>query len=189
MAIAITEDGIGVLEDHERLSIAFEIQSRLCLDSLKAGRFVEICVERRLKDYDALERVSDFARQFDTTNWRVIGAFEGSARVGGVLLAWNTPGLDMLEGRSDLGVMLDVRVSPQHRGRGIGRLIVERAMALSTRQNCSELRVETQDVNVGACRFYSAMGFRLLSVDEQGYGPEVSEAKLIWSRKLTEAVS
>lgn len=49
----------------------------------------------------------------------VLSAFDGPSRVGGAVVAWRTPGADMLEGRDDLAVLWDIRVHPEYRGRGI----------------------------------------------------------------------
>ena len=75
----------------------------------------------------------------------------------------------MLEGRDDLAVLWDLRVAPASRRRGWGRRLVEDARAFARSRSATALRVETQDVNVPACRFYAALGFRLEAVRPHAY--------------------
>ena len=45
-------------------------------------------------------------------------AFDHDFRVGGILIARDTPGVDMLEGRADLALLLYVRVHPARVAKG-----------------------------------------------------------------------
>ena len=47
-----------------------------------------------------------------------------------------------------------------------------------------EVRVETQDVNVPACRFYHAHGFRLERVVLGAYPNLPNEVQLLWRKPL-----
>jgi GNAT superfamily N-acetyltransferase len=143
-------------------------------------------MDRRVKDYDGFEdeRPAALPRRFDISNWTVLSAFDGEERLGGVILARETPGFDMLEGRKDLGVLVDIRVTPQARGRGVGRALLAAAEARGRELGCIDLKVETQDINVTACRFYSASGFVLSEVHPHAYGPELDEVQIIWRKTL-----
>ncbi|MBI1756387.1 MAG: GNAT family N-acetyltransferase [Fimbriimonas ginsengisoli] len=92
-------------------------------------------------------------------------------------------GWNLLEGRSDLALLYDLRVDPPHRGMGVGRILVLHAIEWSRRHGSAEMRVETQDTNVAACRLYRAMGLSLHSIDEHGY-EGLAEAKLIFELAL-----
>ncbi len=46
------------------------------------------------------------------------------------------------------------------------------------------LKIETQNVNVRACRFYAAMGCTLVAFDERAYRNHPQEAQLIWFKNL-----
>ena len=138
------------------------------------------------KDYDDCreDRPTMLAARFDMAKWLVVSAFEGERRLGGTIVAYDTPGCDMLDGRSDLVVPFDVRVDPDARGTGVGRTLFAYVAEWARSRGCVELHVETQDVNVGACRFYRAMGCDLYLVEEGAYGPKVNEVKLIWRLTL-----
>jgi GNAT superfamily N-acetyltransferase len=73
-------------------------------------------------------------------------------------VAWNTNGVNMLEGRQDMSVLWDIRVIPERRGQGIGKLLFEHAAAWSKSKGCAQMKIETQNINVKACRFYESQG-------------------------------
>ena len=57
---------------------------------------------------------------------------------------------------------------------------MERAGAWAREHGQSGLCVETQDVNVAACRCYSALGFRTVEVREDAYPDAPGEAMILW---------
>jgi len=183
----IREEGLERFAEHGQIPISFEAKSRLDLNALRHfGQLVEIPMHSRFKDYDANEedRPTELGKRFDCSNWALLAAFAGTARIGGAIVARDCPGFDLLEGRTDLAHIVDIRVNPSLRGKGIGRALIEACTTLATRERCVELRVETQDINVAACRFYVACGFSLLSINETAYGPGFDEAQLIWQLPL-----
>ena len=137
-----------------------------------------------VKDYDAYEReqVVTWARHFDVSNWAFFIAFDGGQAVGAATVAFDTPAAQMLEGRTDLAVLWDIRVHPDRRGQGIGIALFERAAAWAREHGCRELKIETQNVNVRACRFYAVRGCRLGAIVQRHYQePEIAhEAMLLW---------
>ena len=173
------------LDAYAAIPISFVIRSRFELDNLWLGEFAEIAVEPRMKDYDALEPIATLAKRFDVSNWRMLAVSTAGAHSfgGGAIVAMRTPGLEMLEGRDDLAVLWDIRVHPVFRGQGVGRALFEHAQGVAKKNGCTELRVETQDTNVDACRFYRQMGCRLHSIHEDAY-PELDEVKLIWTVRV-----
>jgi GNAT superfamily N-acetyltransferase len=107
--------------------------------------------------------------------------------IGGAAIAWNTNGVNMLEGRSDLAVLWDIRVRPEHRGHGIGTLLLARSADWARRYGCTLLKIETQNVNVPACRFYASQGCDLGVIHRHAYAgqPHVAhETMLIWYLRL-----
>lgn len=173
------------LEEYAQVPIAFWARSRLDLRTLLHGELYEISVEPWLKDYDAIERPTDWAARFDMSQWALLTAWDGERRVGGAVLAFDTPGVDMLEGRRDLMVLWDIRVAPGYRSRGVGRALFEAAAGLARDRGCTELKVETQDINVPACRFYARQGCVVSEVDPGAY-MGLDEAQVIWRRSLAD---
>lgn len=177
------EVGLRDLTDYATVPIAFTVRSRLDLAVLPVLR--EIAVAPWVKDYDALESPPQWPLQFDVRRWLFLSAWQKGVRVGGAVVAFDTQGVDMLEGRSDLGVLWDIRVAPAARGQGVGRALFEAAREACHRRGVVELKVETQDINVPACRFYSRLGFRMAEVVPNAYPDVPGEAMLIWRLPLS----
>ena len=140
-----------------------------------------------VKDYDALdgEGPAHWARRFDLSHWRFFSARSGGLRAGGAAVAARTAGLDMLEGRDDLAVLWDLRVTPERRGHGIGSALFRAAEAWARARGFRELKVETQDTNVPACRLYARQGCTLRTVRRGAYADLPHETQLLWYRTLS----
>ena len=166
------------------ISIAFTV--RAILQTAADGQHTTTpAPQMRLKDYDADpdSHPSTWPERWDVSRWLFVEATDGAVIVGRAAVAMDTPGVHMLEGRADLAVLWDIRVAPTHRGRGVGRALLEEAAAQARAHGCRELKVETQDINVPACRFYAAMGCTLAEVNPQAYG-DSDEVQLIWRQPL-----
>jgi GNAT superfamily N-acetyltransferase len=137
------------------------------------------------KDYDQAENPMEWSARFDVTNWALIGAYDGATRVGGAIVAADTVGVDMLEGRRDLAVLWDLRVSPEARGQGVGSALLRAVEDWGVRRNCRELKVETQNTNVAACKLYARCGCALTQANRGAYPEFPDEVQLIWRKALT----
>jgi ribosomal protein S18 acetylase RimI-like enzyme len=100
------------------------------------------------------------------------------------VIATNTPGLYMLGGRDDVAVLWDIRVSPQERGGGVGSALFRAAGDWAGARDCRWLEIETQNVNVPACRFYHKMGCTLGGIDRFAYSGQPGEVQLLWWKPL-----
>jgi len=184
--IQIIEIGPERLDEYDRLPSNFLVRAILQVELLDGGlggmRLVEIPVaEPYVKDYDVGEKPSDWAQQFDVRNWGFFLALDGGTPVGAAAVAFDTTGVFMLERRRDLSVLWDIRVMPA--GRGAGIPLFRHAAAWSRRRGCTQMKIETQNVNVPACRFYHKMGARLGEIHRYGYAavPQVAhEVMLNW---------
>ncbi|MFP4344673.1 MAG: GNAT family N-acetyltransferase [Anaerolineales bacterium] len=190
MGFKIAEVGIAGLSEYAKVPICFEVRSIFEVELLEDGLGGMLLHERAVaaasvKDYDALPggRPEDWPQEFDLRNWAIFLATERGRPVGGATVAYNTAGVNMLEGREDLAVLWDIRVHPDARGRGIGRALFRRAVTFARERSCSQLKVETQNVNVRACRFYAAQGCRLGVIHRYAYAGEpavADEVMLLW---------
>ena len=191
MDVVISEEPVGSLGDYASIPIAFGVASTFEVRR-EGERFVlsEVPVPAPyLKDYDAIhgEHPSGWARRFDVSRWGVLAARAGGIRVGGAVIAFDTPGVDMLEGRRDLAVLWDVRVAPDARGLGVGAALFRAAEAWARARGCRQIKVETQNVNVPACRFYARQGCVLTTVDPSAYPGLCGEIQLLWYKDLSTA--
>lgn len=193
MCVKIVEEPLARLVEYGTVPIAFEVSTRFRPVPAESGlggiRLVEEAVDPPyVKDYDATseEGPARWLRRWkwDTSSWGLLAAYEGSRRVGGAVLARRSPNVNMLEGRDDLAVLWDLRVHPDHRGTGVGRSIFDASVDWARRYGCVELKIETQDINVPACRFYARQGCRLSAIISHAYAECPDEAQLIWRLPL-----
>jgi len=191
MSVQITEEPVSVLHEYGKISPAFTVSVRFVVDSNENGlRGLSLRLEPvdppYVKDYDRDNGhgPEGWLEQWDIAHWGVQSAFEASKRVGGALVAWNTPQINMLDGRKDLAALWDIRVEADYRGKGIGSALFAEAVNWAKDRSCIAMKVETQDVNVPACRFYARQGCRLVAIDPFAYKDHPSEIQLIWLRDL-----
>lgn len=140
-----------------------------------------------MKDYDALpgEGPLNWARSFDISGWGIfLGHLDGRL-VGAAAVAYGTAGVEMLEGRSDLAVLWDIRVAPAFRRRAVGAALFNAAEAWAVSKGCRQLKMETQNTNVPACRFYARHGCVLRTVTVGVYRAFPDEVQLLWYKDLS----
>lgn len=182
--LIVIEESIVALPLYAQIPIEFTASTRASLEGLlmsSGANIQELAIEPFRKNYDDCEedRPTSLPKRFDVSNWIVLSAFLGEVRVGGAILARSTASLDMREGRDDLCLIMDIRIHPDFRGRHIGEVVIQGAIDWARKHRCIEIKVETQDINVPACRFYFAQGFRLTEVN-QGVYEGLDETQLIW---------
>jgi len=189
MTIDVAEEPMTALAEYALLPIAFPVDQVLDVTARAEGGFA--LSARRLevpyvKDYDAVdgEGPLHWSRRFDVSNWTLFTARVAGSRVGGATVAFDTPGLTMLEGRRDLSVLWDIRVAPNARGKGIGSALFERVEAWARARSCRQLKVETQNINVPACGFYARHGFEIRAVHHAAYPELPEEIQLLWYKDL-----
>lgn len=187
--VVIREEPLSCLDEYSVIPIAFEVTSifELSPSSDEPGGFE--LVERRaaptyVKDYDAIpgNRPVDWPLRFDLSNWGLLSAWLNGERVGGVVVAWKAPELLMLEGRHDLAVAWDLRVSPRARRMGVGSVLFNAAGRWALERGCRAIKVETQNINVPACRFYANRGCTLGGLNRYAYPELPDEVQLIFYR-------
>lgn len=188
----IREESIGGLERHGEISIAYEVTKVFDVDLVDGGLGGILLTERSVdapwtKDYDAADGgPGRWASRFDVTTWGLLGAYDDGKRVGGAVLAFDTPNLHLLRDRRDVAVVWDLRVDPDTRRRGVGADLFRSAKAWARERGCNALEVETQSANVGACRFYARMGCTLSVISRHAYVEPWNETQLIWRRELSD---
>ncbi|MDP2995768.1 MAG: GNAT family N-acetyltransferase, partial [Anaerolineales bacterium] len=165
MAVQIVEIGTDRLADYASVTIKFEVKSNLQVELVDGGLggmlLRQVPVEKPyVKDYDAYgEYPTDWTKLFDVTNWGFFLAMDGERPVGAAAVAFDTSGVFMLEARHDLAALWDLRSQPAYRGVGIP--LFRYAAEWSRKRGCQQMKVETQNVIVPACRFYQRMGCQL----------------------------
>ena len=182
---------MDLLTSYGDVPISFTVDSRYHVNAINGGlggwRLTEEPVQfPYVKDYDTEkdDRAESWSRRWDISNWALFAALDDGVRVGGAVVAWDTPEVYMLEGRSDLAALWDIRIQPDYRRLGIGSRLFRRAAEWARRRGCRQLKIETQNINVSACKFYAGQGCYLGAVHPGIYESLPEEVQLLWYLNL-----
>lgn len=180
--------GPECLPDYSKVPISFMVRSILEVELISGGLGGLLLRERPVEspylyDYDREEAPTRWSRQFDLTNWGFFLAGDSQAPMGAATVAFDTPGVHMLEGRKELAVLWDIRVHPDARRQGVGAALFRAAVEWARERGCTQLKVETQTHNVGACQFYVRMGCHLGAIHRYAYAGDpatAGETMVLW---------
>jgi ribosomal protein S18 acetylase RimI-like enzyme len=175
MPVVIAEEPSSVLQEYAGVSIAFERSGR-------AGA-------RIVKDYDAVAGNSprDWPARFDVSTWTFLTARDDGRCVAGAIAIYGSSEIDLLDGRDDLALIWDLRVAPAIRGQGIGSKLLAAAEQAMSRRGALMMKVETQDVNTSAVRFYQRHGYTVEREVPGAYLEFPDERQLFLYKRLTAA--
>ncbi|MEU0874673.1 GNAT family N-acetyltransferase [Nocardia brasiliensis] len=83
--------------------------------------------------------------------------------------------------------IVDIKVAPTHRGQGLGRRLVDLAIAHGRESGARTLWLEVTNINAPAIRAYRRMGFAFCGLDTSLYRgtPAESEIAIFMSRDIT----
>lgn len=143
----------------------------------------EVPVSPYTKDLSQYEIASDYEKEFDISNWKFFMAFDGDIPVGGITLASRTENVQMLDGRNDLCVLWDIRVHDAYKRQGIGKKLFDLGVQWAVETGLSQMKIECQNNNISACKFYQKQGAVLSAINEYAYhqDPDIrGEIQLIW---------
>ena len=183
-------------EDHRSIAayatvpVEFEVREVVDVSAMRPGRAVTVPTRAIAtpwrKDYDGLpgNDPGGWSTRFDVARWIHLAAYDGASRLGGAIVVADPTAGAQLGGRADTAVLWDLRVMPAARRRGIGRALLGAAEDAAGRTTCRALDVETQDINVAACRLYSDSGYALMAIDRNAYAEAPGETRLLWSKRL-----
>lgn len=179
---------------YDQIPMVFRGNSILQVERLEGGLggliLREVSVVPFVKNLGIYERATELPRLFNLANWAFFMAFDGELPVGGVMVAAETPGLHMLAGRTNMSVLWDIRVDPRYANQGVGSQLFTLAVEWSKERGYVQMKIECQNNNVKACRFYHKHGAVLGAIDAYAYysEPEVrNEVQLIWYLDFTKA--
>lgn len=187
MRIDVSQEDEPDLAGYATIPIAFEVRTvaRVSPTELGTPLVVDAIAVPYIKDYDAADNGPlTWATRFDLRHWTFFIAHANGKRVGGAAVVYRAPDIDMLDSRRDVALLWDIRVAPEHRGQGVGTALLADVEAWARENDATWLEVETQDINVPACRCYARHGFELRSVDPDVYADLPNETQLLWSKRL-----
>jgi len=196
VSVVIREVGPDELPRYATIPMCLTVNSVFRVQGIAAGLGGLALVEEPVdhpygKCYDSGEledsQVLDWSRQFDVSHSGFFVALDGDRPIGGAAVAIDTPAVHMLENRPDLAVLWDIRVHPDWWRRGIGSRLFRMAADWARGHDCVQLKIETQNINVPACRFYRSQGCELGGIHRFFYAgiPLVAhEVALFWYLQL-----
>lgn len=191
MSVKVRQMGTDALPRYSEVPISFLVESVFRLEAKGSGLGgIELREEKvehpYIKDYDAArgEGPTRWLKRFDMSNWGIFMAFEGERHIGGAIVA---PGAYVGDLDSRFAQLFDIRILPEARQRGTGAILLRRVADWARQQGCKYLKIETQNTNVPACRFYAKQGAELGNIDKfayTGYPESEHEVRLVWYLKL-----
>lgn len=193
MQIDIKRETPDDLEAWGTVPITFTVNSRFRIEWIDNGlggiKLIEEPVDPPIhKDFDGErgkgpERWRDMFG--DISHWGIFAAFVEGQRAGGAVVAYDTPGYGLLEGRKDLANLTNIRVASQYRRKGIGAKLFQHAVLWSKENtDCKRFKIETQNTNINACRFYASQGAKLGGIQYLPESPDGFEMDLFWYIQL-----
>ncbi|RKN85749.1 GNAT family N-acetyltransferase [Paenibacillus ginsengarvi] len=130
---------------------------------------------KRYPDSRMVETVGlDYADYTDNPDQTMFLAFAGDAAVGRLNVKRNWNAYACIE---------DLAVDREYRRCGIGRRLMELAIAWAESAGMPGVMLETQNHNVAACRFYESCGFAIGGFDcklYQGMDSGTDEVAIFW---------
>ena len=131
MRIQVREESISALPDYSELPQRLTVRERFIVVPIGDGTWglaleLETVAPPFVKDYDRDNGhgPQGWAAQWDLSNWGVLAAFDGPIRIGGALIAWDTPGIQILDGNVDRALLWDIRVHEDCQRKGVGSALL-----------------------------------------------------------------
>lgn len=127
--------------------------------------------------------VASYRKSYDNPNGPAGQAREGSAMFVAILNGDPVGRLSVCRNWNGYGLLDHFGVERPHRSGGIGRRLFEQARAWAQAERLPGLMLETQNNNIGACRFYERQGFTLGGIDRflyRGIDADTREIALFW---------
>jgi GNAT superfamily N-acetyltransferase len=191
MTISVVETTASALSEYGDIPSVLNVHEILEVVDVSAAPAGARLVPRRinppyLKDYDAPPawHPSRWREHFDVGRWGFLTVTLEAEDVGRAAIAWRTPEVELLEGRNDLALLWDLRVQPACQRRGIGTVLLSAAEEWAKTQGARLLKIETQNINAPACRFYEARGCVLGAYHRHAYPELPHEVQLLWYKEL-----
>ena len=96
-----------------------------------------------------------------------------------------TDAVDLLDKRADLAPDLGPPCAPRDPARGQQvKKALPRRRGQTRLERCRQIKIETQNINVPACRFYVRQGCVLGAINRHAYPEFPTEVKLLWYKDL-----
>jgi len=191
MTISIRQIDPGEYGTYGQVDPSYAVASILKVVPIDGGlrgvRFVEESVAAPYrKGADSLDDApTTWPPPTESGEFAVFLADEEGRLVGGAAVIVDPSGAFLFERRKALAGLWDLRVAPDRRRNGIGSRLLLHAAEWARSRGCTQLRIESQNVNVAGCRFY-ARYCTLGGIERYAYAATDAsdEVMLLWYRDL-----
>ena len=174
MQITIHEINRDNQFDFGTCDMSFTVDSRLVfrMENGKITYTVSEVAPPYLKTYGP--RRTDFAEYADADDRMIFLAYADNTIAGEVRIsdAWNK-----------FALIDDFVVAPKYRRLGVGSTLIRHCVEWAKEKSFPGVTLETQDINVPACKLYERCGFELRGFDThlyKGVHPGTDEIALYW---------
>lgn len=185
--ITYREIDSSYFDKYEKIPMLVSVKSVLKLEKVENGLggilLKEISTQEYIKDLGAYEEVAKYGEEFDITNWAFFMAFDNEFPIGAITVVSRTENIKLLDGRDDISVLWDIRVDDRYKQQGVGTKLFNMAAQWSKSRGLKQMKIECQNNNVQACKFYHKQGAVLGKIDEYAYYKHVEdrdEVQFIW---------
>ena len=172
MAITIEEYSAQNHRDLNRCDASFTVDAKLVLhgrdDSLS---YTVVSIPPYTKHYPPQDEHTTYLAQRDKG---IFLAYVDGQLAGQIVIFKNWNGYAYVD---------DLAVDSAKRRCGVGRALMQQAITWAKARQLPGIMLETQNVNVAACRFYEQCGFVLGGFDRflyRGLDPKTEEIALYW---------
>ena len=176
---------------YDKIPMRVDVKSYYKIEKINRGLGGFILAETPVEPH--MQYIKDFCagddetvarwERFDLSKWAFFMAFDGERPVGAATVASRDKEVNMLSGRDDLAVLWDIRVDGDYKRRGVGQALFDMAVKWSREQGLVQMKIECQNNNVPAVKFYHKQGAELCIIDEYAYYSEPEyrhETQFVW---------
>ena len=173
MEIIIRQMDEQTLSDVDRCDSTFKTDSRLMV-SAENGRISYTVVPMTPREKSYPPETKDYRGYLTDPNKVIFFAYADGELAGQIRMLkwWNA-----------YACVDDLAVEPRFRKLGIGRALIMCGVEWAQKKGFFGVMLETQDINVSACRLYQRCGFELGGFDRNVYkalNPSTDELALYW---------
>jgi GNAT superfamily N-acetyltransferase len=183
----ITNPSQDFFEAYEKIPMLVQVESKLEAEKINRGLggtlFREVPVDPYTKDLGQYEPPTEFSKKFDTKDWAFFAAYDQGVLIAAATVACKTKEILMLDGRDDLCILWDIRVEDARKRCGVGTKLFQMAVIWAKSKGFRQMKIECQNINLPAIRFYHKFGAVLCALDEYFYYSDLEsreEVALIW---------
>ncbi|CEG26210.1 GNAT family N-acetyltransferase [Bacillus sp. B-jedd] len=178
-------------EQYDTIPMLVHVKSILALKKIENGLggilLEETPVKEYIKDLGSYAKATEYAAEFDITNWGFFMAFDGEKPIAAATIVAKPKDIRLVDGREDLCLLWDLRVDDCYKQQGVGTTLLNMSVEWSRSKGYQQMKIECQNNNVQACKFYKKQGAVLGKVDEYAYYTEAAvknEVQLVWYLNL-----